>query len=379
MAEPHVGVHDHGPPVVAVRDPRLRRPACAGHGTPRPDDERSRPPGCRGAGRSNRDRGRRVERHRRGRSSQFVELVRQDDRRPTSPPDWIDRATGRESTLFVGQGIGNSNAFWSIEFWNQSIHDVWTVDGSSPGLGQTWTPNFGRVDGEVSGPRISDRWGVAPASITLAGKPKELRRRPAAVRARPADPHHELHVERRVRRVDGRSQLVRGVREAVCPSRNRARDGVSPRLLRRHRSRPADHPPLTLANRQQRPARAGAATRAQAPRRQVESLRTRRRRVSGSSAVPDRRRRDRFLPTGRRTNAERPDRLRVQARPLAPEQTLGVLPHEAEDPPPVPERAPRQPALVGLGLVLVPHDGRRDVPPLPTRLHRAVRRSMSSP
>ena len=91
-----------------------------------------------------------------------------------SPPDWIDRATGRERTLFVGQGIGNSNAFWSIEFWNQSIHDVWTVDGSSPGLGQTWTPNFGSVDGEVSGPRISDRWGVAPGSITLAGRPKEL-------------------------------------------------------------------------------------------------------------------------------------------------------------------------------------------------------------
>jgi hypothetical protein len=91
-----------------------------------------------------------------------------------SPPDWIDRATGRERTLFVGQGIGNSNAFWSIQFWNQSIHDVWTVDGSSPGLGQTWTPNFGSVDGEVSGPRISDRWGVAPGSITLAGRPKEL-------------------------------------------------------------------------------------------------------------------------------------------------------------------------------------------------------------
>jgi hypothetical protein len=91
-----------------------------------------------------------------------------------SPPDWIDRATGREPTLFVGQGIGNSNAFWSLEFWNQSIHDVWTVDGSSPGLGQTWTPNFGSVDGEVSGPRISNRWSVAPGSITLAGRPKEL-------------------------------------------------------------------------------------------------------------------------------------------------------------------------------------------------------------
>jgi hypothetical protein len=91
-----------------------------------------------------------------------------------SPPDWIDRATSRERTLFVGQGIGNSNQFWSIEFWNQAIQDVWTVDSSTPGLGQTWTPNFAGVDGEVSGPRITDRWGVAPQNITLAGRPKEL-------------------------------------------------------------------------------------------------------------------------------------------------------------------------------------------------------------
>jgi hypothetical protein len=91
-----------------------------------------------------------------------------------SPPDWIDRATGREGTVFVGQGLGNSNAFWSIEFWNQSIQDVFTVDGSSSGLGRTWTPNFAGVDGEVSAPRVSDRWGVAPANITLAGRPQEL-------------------------------------------------------------------------------------------------------------------------------------------------------------------------------------------------------------
>jgi hypothetical protein len=91
-----------------------------------------------------------------------------------SPPDWIDRATGREHTLFVGQGLGNSVEFWSIEFWNQAIQDVWTVDGSSPGFGQTWTPNFAGLDGEVSGPRINDRWGVASRNITLAGRPKEL-------------------------------------------------------------------------------------------------------------------------------------------------------------------------------------------------------------
>lgn len=91
-----------------------------------------------------------------------------------SPPDWIDRATGRERSLFVGQQIENSNAYWSIAFWNQGIHDVWTVDSSSPGIGQTWTPNFAGVDGTVSGPLIDNRWGIAPESITLAGRRKEL-------------------------------------------------------------------------------------------------------------------------------------------------------------------------------------------------------------
>jgi hypothetical protein len=91
-----------------------------------------------------------------------------------SPPDWVDRATGREPTLFVGQQIENSNTFWSIEFWNQAIQNVWTVDSSSPGIGQTWTPDFAGVDGEVAAPRIDNRWGIAPPSVTLAGRHKEL-------------------------------------------------------------------------------------------------------------------------------------------------------------------------------------------------------------
>ena len=50
-----------------------------------------------------------------------------------TPPDWIDRATGRARTMYIGQSLGGSNAFWSVEFWNQSISDVWSVDGSAPG------------------------------------------------------------------------------------------------------------------------------------------------------------------------------------------------------------------------------------------------------
>src|SRR5262249_15159455 len=39
---------------------------------------------------------------------------------------------------------------------------------------------------------------------------------------------------------------------------------------------------------------------------------------------------------------------------------------------PVPKRAPREPAFVGFGLVLMAHDGRGDVPTLPAGLGRAV-------
>jgi hypothetical protein len=70
----------------------------------------------------------------------------------------------------VGQQISNSNFFWSTEFWNQSIRDIWTTDGSSPGLGPSVTPNFADPDGEVAAPRLSNRWGVAPGDVTLAGR-----------------------------------------------------------------------------------------------------------------------------------------------------------------------------------------------------------------
>ena len=48
-----------------------------------------------------------------------------------TPPDWIDRVTGRARTMYIGQSLGGSNAFWSVEFWNQSIQDVWSVDASA--------------------------------------------------------------------------------------------------------------------------------------------------------------------------------------------------------------------------------------------------------
>ena len=58
------------------------------------------------------------------------------------------RATGRARTMYIGQSLGGSNAFWSSEFWNQSIKDVWSVDASAPVYSAAfsggivlWTPN----------------------------------------------------------------------------------------------------------------------------------------------------------------------------------------------------------------------------------------------
>jgi hypothetical protein len=86
------------------------------------------------------------------------------------PPDWIDRATGRARTMFLGESLGgtNSNALWSIEFWNQSIGDVWSVDASVPPPGPGITPNFTSLDGEVA-PQIPARYGVTTRGVDLVG------------------------------------------------------------------------------------------------------------------------------------------------------------------------------------------------------------------
>src|ERR1700742_302898 len=49
-----------------------------------------------------------------------------------------------------------------------------------------------------------------------------------------------------------------------------------------------------------------------------------------------------------------------------------MLAHEAKDPAPVPQRPPRQQAVIGDSLVLVLDDGSRDVPARPARAPCAV-------
>jgi len=85
------------------------------------------------------------------------------------PPDWIDQATGHERAVFIGQSIGGSNMFWGIEFWNQSIQDVWSVDASAPGPGPTLTPDYADTTGVVR-PQPPTDWVIVTPGIDPVGK-----------------------------------------------------------------------------------------------------------------------------------------------------------------------------------------------------------------
>ena len=86
-----------------------------------------------------------------------------------TPPDWIDRETGRSRAIFIGESLGGSSAFWSLEFWNQSIAEVWSVDASAPGPGPTRTPNFFDTSGAVA-PQLPINWVVAGAGVDPVGR-----------------------------------------------------------------------------------------------------------------------------------------------------------------------------------------------------------------
>ncbi|MGH3003912.1 MAG: hypothetical protein ACRDM1_14835 [Gaiellaceae bacterium] len=89
-----------------------------------------------------------------------------------TPPDWVDRETGRARTMFIGQSLGDSSVFWSLEFWNQSIQDVWSVDASAPPPGPATTPNFLRTDGAVD-PQLPIDWVLAQPAIRMIGTIRE--------------------------------------------------------------------------------------------------------------------------------------------------------------------------------------------------------------
>lgn len=60
------------------------------------------------------------------------------------PLTWIDQADHGGSTTFLGQDISTGQALGVnlLEFWNTSVKNIWTLDGTSPGPGHGLTPDL---------------------------------------------------------------------------------------------------------------------------------------------------------------------------------------------------------------------------------------------
>lgn len=84
------------------------------------------------------------------------------------PPDWLDRATGGEPALYLGQQIADPNGVQLLEFWNRSLERVWSIDGSAPGPGPTLTPDVTTRYGTLSDDP-GFRYAVADVGVNLVG------------------------------------------------------------------------------------------------------------------------------------------------------------------------------------------------------------------
>jgi len=78
-------------------------------------------------------------------SDGFVDNIRR-------PFTWVEDATGKQPTLYIGQQMSDPNGEWLLEFWNPHslIGRVWSLDGTAPGPGPTLTPDPSLPEGALS-------------------------------------------------------------------------------------------------------------------------------------------------------------------------------------------------------------------------------------
>jgi hypothetical protein len=62
-------------------------------------------------------------------------------------PTWLDDATHGAPALYLGQQIQDTNSENLLEFWNRSLKDVWSLDGTAPGPGPALTPDVHGIHG----------------------------------------------------------------------------------------------------------------------------------------------------------------------------------------------------------------------------------------
>ena len=84
------------------------------------------------------------------------------------PPTWIDDATGGEPAFFIVSQVNDATGIWMHEFWNRSIREVWSTDGTAPGPGPTLTPDLASLRGELY-PDKGFRYALEERDIDLVG------------------------------------------------------------------------------------------------------------------------------------------------------------------------------------------------------------------
>ena len=65
------------------------------------------------------------------------------------PPWWVDDADHGQGATFIGQALspGDDLGVNLDEFWNRSLKNIWSLDGSAPGPGPVTTPDLLRPNG----------------------------------------------------------------------------------------------------------------------------------------------------------------------------------------------------------------------------------------
>ncbi len=88
------------------------------------------------------------------------------------PPTWLDAYTRGKPTLYVGQNMntGTDLGIWLTEFWNPSLRQVWSLDGSAPGPGPVLTPDLKALDGRLTQPDPPVDYVMAEQGIDVVGE-----------------------------------------------------------------------------------------------------------------------------------------------------------------------------------------------------------------
>jgi hypothetical protein len=68
--------------------------------------------------------------------------------------------------------MAGSDQFWALEFWNESLGEVWSTDATAPGPGLVRTPNYLDTSGAVD-PQLPVDWLVAGPGVDPAGELKQ--------------------------------------------------------------------------------------------------------------------------------------------------------------------------------------------------------------